>query len=294
MDAKNGTKTTNQCESKNIRIIMNTEFIRILSSTQNERRDLFFATANRLGTTLQNVEKDFWVCLVLDILFNGREPSEPRLLFKGGTSLSKAYGLISRFSEDLDITVFRENIGKNIDIEKMISLSGKQQRIRLDAIKKVCQEYIQGPLKNRLNKQISEMLHDANIPCKNDPVISDPDDPAEQTLLVNYETVNTEVDSYVKSTVKIEAGAKSALEPHQLVTIKPYLAEDVFSANFDISNIVTINAERTFWDKVIILHGLRRWHDNRGQLRQQGHRISRHYYDIYKLMHSPVFEQIGR
>ena len=95
-----------------------------------------FATANRLGTTLQNVEKDFWVCLVLDVLFNGRDSSEPRLLFKGGTSLSKAYGLISRFSEDLDITVFREDIGQHVDIENMISLSGKQQRIRLDAIKK--------------------------------------------------------------------------------------------------------------------------------------------------------------
>lgn len=115
---------------------MNTEFIRILSSKQHERRDLFFATANRLGTTLQNVEKDFWVCLVLDVLFNGRDSNEPRLLFKGGTSLSKAYSLISRFSEDLDITVFREDIGQHIDIENMISLSGKQQRIRLNAIKK--------------------------------------------------------------------------------------------------------------------------------------------------------------
>lgn len=270
---------------------MNTEFIRILSSSQDDKRDLFLGTANRLGTTLQNVEKDFWVCLVLDVLFNGRQPGEPRVLFKGGTSLSKAYGLISRFSEDLDITVFREDIGQHIDIENMISLSGKQQRIRLNALKEACQEYIQGALKNRLNQQISGLLRQANIICKDDPVISDPDDSTNQTLLVNYPTVNREVDPYVRPAIKIEAGAKSALEPHQLVTIKPYLSENIFGGNLDISNIVTINAERTFWDKVIILHGLRRWHDNRGQLRQEGHRISRHYYDVYKLIHSSIGER---
>lgn len=70
----------------------------------------------RLGTPLRNVEKDFWVCFVLDLLFNGRAADEPRLLFKGGTSLSKAYDLISRFSEDIDITVYREDIGHSVDL----------------------------------------------------------------------------------------------------------------------------------------------------------------------------------
>jgi hypothetical protein len=60
------------------------------------------------------------------------------------------------------------------------------------------------------------------------------------------------------------------------------------AANLVVPGVVTIDAERTFWDKVVILHGLRRWQDNRGALRQQGHRVSRHYYDIYKLIQSPV------
>jgi hypothetical protein len=98
----------------------------------------------RLGTPLQNVEKDFWVTVVLDLLFNGRAAHEPRLLFKGGTSLSKAYGLISRFSEDIDITVFREDIGQPMDVNDLQMLSGKQQRRQLDAIKDACKAYIQG------------------------------------------------------------------------------------------------------------------------------------------------------
>jgi len=73
---------------------MNSNFVSIIAAKPADRRDLFLTAANRLGTTLQNVEKDFWVCFVLDILFNSQKENEPRLLFKGGTSLSKAYGLI--------------------------------------------------------------------------------------------------------------------------------------------------------------------------------------------------------
>lgn len=75
---------------------MNKAFLNILSAPVEERRGLFLATATRLDVPIQNIEKDF----------ANRKTDKPRLLFKGGTSLSKAYGLISRFSEDLDITVF--------------------------------------------------------------------------------------------------------------------------------------------------------------------------------------------
>ena len=87
---------------------MNEAYQAVITASDEERRDLFVGAATRLGTPVQNVEKDFWVCWTLDALFNGLEADGPRLLFKGGTSLSKAFGLISRFSEDIDITVFRE------------------------------------------------------------------------------------------------------------------------------------------------------------------------------------------
>ncbi len=87
------------------------------------------------------------------------------------------------------------------------------------------------------------------------------------------------------------ATAKSALFPRRSVNIQPYVADDVPGASLVVAEVVTIDAERTFWDKVVILHGLRRWHDSRGVLRQQGHRVSRHYYDIYKLARSPLGQQ---
>lgn len=267
---------------------MNPDFLRVIAATPDERRGLFLATANRLGTPLQNVEKDFWVTWVLDLLFNGRDAGEPRLLFKGGTSLSKAYGLISRFSEDIDITVFREDIGQDVHVGDLEGLSGKQQRLRLERIKQACQTYIQGQLRERLNRQIETAFRETGVSYSDAPVMEDPDDADRQTLLVRYPSVSTDGQEYVRPTVKIEAGAKSALDPHRPAIIHPYVADDMPSANLVVPGVVTIDAERTFWDKVVILHGLRRWHDNRGVLRQHGHRVSRHYYDIYKLIHSPV------
>src|ERR1700726_4962264 len=124
---------------------MNPDFVRLLNSPAEDRRDLFLATAARLGTTIQNVEKDFWVCWTLDALFNDLAAGGPRLLFKGGTSLSKGYGLIERFSEDIDITVFREDIGQPATVEELEGLSGKKRTARLDAIRAACQKYIRGP-----------------------------------------------------------------------------------------------------------------------------------------------------
>jgi predicted nucleotidyltransferase component of viral defense system len=103
---------------------MNPAFHAIIAASEPDRRDIFQTTANRLGTAIQNVEKDFWVCWTLDALFNGLPKDGPRLLFKGGTSLSKAFGLIPRFSEDIDITVFRQDIGEPASIEELESLSG--------------------------------------------------------------------------------------------------------------------------------------------------------------------------
>ena len=80
-------------------------------------RPLFLTAASRMGTAVQHVEKDFWVCWTLDVLFHGLGHDIPRLLFKGGTSLSKAFGLIPRFSEDIEVvargrTADRDPIGR--------------------------------------------------------------------------------------------------------------------------------------------------------------------------------------
>jgi predicted nucleotidyltransferase component of viral defense system len=89
---------------------VNDGFKQFLSASEKNRTDVFLAALQRLGANAQYIEKDFWVCWTLDVLYNGLPVGRPRLLFKGGTSLSKGHSLINRFSEDIDITVFREDL----------------------------------------------------------------------------------------------------------------------------------------------------------------------------------------
>jgi hypothetical protein len=161
-------------------------FQTVLAASERERRDLFLAAATRLGTAEQNIEKDFWVCWTLDALFNGLEPGGPRLLFKGGTSLSKGYGLIERFSEDIDITVFREDIGQPATVEELEGLSGKKRAARLDAIRGACQEYIRGPLRDQMEALLRQALAAAVLPADRGRVELDADDPDLQSLLLSY------------------------------------------------------------------------------------------------------------
>ena len=142
---------------------MNADFNTVIAASQKERRDLFVGAATRLGTAVQNVEKDFWVAWVLDALFNGLQPGGPRLLFKGGTSLSKAFGLISRFSEDIDITVFRQDLGQPVEVEELEGLSGKKRRARLDEIRAACQHYIAGPLSEQLQAIAGAVIADGTF-----------------------------------------------------------------------------------------------------------------------------------
>lgn len=262
---------------------MNSAFSTIVTASDAERRDLFLGAAARLGTAVQNIEKDFWVCWTLDALFNGLEVGGPRLLFKGGTSLSKAFGLISRFSEDIDITVFRDDLGQSAEIADLDALSGKKRRERLEAIREACQAYIAGPLTAQFTHLAASIIPENRFRLE-----PDPDDRDGQTLLFWYPAVTATTGDYIRSAIKIEAGAKSALDPHVAATVTPYVTQDLPDLNLTVTNVVTVKPERTFWDKVIILHGLRQWHDRRGELRHGGQRVSRHYYDVHQLMQAPL------
>ena len=263
---------------------MNPAYTRIIAASDADRRDLFAATARRIGTTEQNVEKDFWVCWTLDALFHRLPAGGPRLLFKGGTSLSKAFGLINRFSEDIDITVFRDDLGEEASIEELETLTGKKRRVRLDAIRDACRRYINDDLRVQLDSVVARYLEAANVRRDALVVVLDEEDPDGQTLLVRYPSAAGNSAPYVQPSVRIESGAKSALDPNVAAQVEPYVAVEVAAPELRVRNVTTIEPRRTFWDKVVILHGLRRWFENKGELRQEGQRISRHYYDVHCLL----------
>lgn len=262
---------------------MNPDFDRLLRASAEDRRGLFLATAARLGTTVQNVEKDFWVCWTLDALFTGMASDGPRLLFKGGTSLSKGFGLIERFSEDIDITVFRADIDVPVTIEELESLGTNQRNRRLNAIRTACQAFIGGPFKTQLDALTAKLpITDGTLT-----VAPDNTDPDGQSLLLHYPALS-DVDAYIRPAVKIEAGAKSALDPHRSLAITPYVAGDLPGFDLTVSGVTTVEPVRTFWDKVLILHSLRHTFDQRGVLRGGGQRVSRHYYDVHRMLRADI------
>lgn len=254
----------------------------VSAAPSDDRLDLFLTTANRLGTPIGNVEKDFWVCWTLNALYHERPAGGPRLLFKGGTSLAKAYGLIERLSEDIDVTVFRDDLDESASVEELEALSNKKRRARLDSIRDACRAYVTGPLYEFLSAQIEDATDGAGR------LEIDEDDSDGQTLLVRYPEVEPRDGAYVRPVVRIESGAKSALDPNRPVTIRPYIAEEAAGLDLTVADVTTIEATRTFWDKVVIAHGLRRWYERRGVLRHEGQRVSRHYYDLHRMLDSEV------
>lgn len=260
---------------------MNEGFKRFISAAERDRVDTFLSAAQRLGTNAQYIEKDFWVCWTLDVLYHGLAAGGPRLLFKGGTSLSKGFGLINRFSEDIDITAFREDLDQAATVEELEALSNKKRKAKLDAIRDACQVWVSRTLRDGVAARLEEFAGKAGK------VILDDTDPDGQTLLVFYPNIIPAETDYTRPAVRIECGAKSALDPHRDTMVRPYITADVPALDILVPGVTTIEPVRSFWDKAVIAHGLRRWFEIRGELRQEGQRISRHYYDLHCLANSP-------
>lgn len=262
---------------------MNQAFRKFLTLSEQERKDVFEAEAEELDTLPTYIEKDFWVCLVLDILYNGLPSAYPRLLFKGGTSLSKGYQLINRFSEDVDFTVFRDDIGFSGNRDPAsLEISGKQRRKLSGELQETASKYICGDLRENLEATARNISSHCGV-------VVDPDDQDKSTLLFQYPSLfDQDNAAYVQPRVKLEGGGRSALDPHQECTIQPFITDVLNTWDFSVANIMTIAPERTFWDKVMILHGWNCGHRDEKRIPDDRQRLSRHYYDVARIANTGI------
>jgi len=244
----------------------------------DQRRELFEESAHARGMTPGIMEKDFWVCWVLKQLFEDPQLAD-KLVFKGGTSLSKVFGVIDRFSEDIDLVLDWQLLGYGPSAEGQedpyqdFESKGKQDRFN-KTINRKAADYIAGPLITQLQKIFAL--------CGDVEVAVDTDDP--QALNVKYPAAFSQ--RYLRPEVRLEIGPLAAWVPSGRHNIRPYAA-DIFPKIFDRPDcsVVAISAERTFWEKATILH-------------QEAHRdgvtperYSRHYYDTYRLATSHTRER---
>lgn len=252
-----------------------------------ERRRLVCTEAGaRLNLFEIAVEKDFWVCWILRKLFELPEWGE-HLSFKGGTSLSKCWNLIERFSEDIDIVIDRGVLGFGGGNAPETAPSKKQTTKRLKELKEACQQTIRDRIQPALIEAISSELP-GDLEWALEP---DPDDPDGQTLLLVYPTAFPEQAAYLRRAVKIEMGARSDTDPAESIDIRPYVSDafpDLLSEPG--ARVRSVLPRRTFWEKAMLLHE----ETFRPEAKRRGEAMARHYYDLYRLILAGIGDESAR
>lgn len=226
------------------------------------------------------IEKDFWVCWTLNLL-NGIPELTGNITFKGGTSLSKAWGLIERFSEDIDIAINRKVFGQHPPYGAEDAESNRQRKIRLEELENKSSNFIREFLLPSLHKKISSYLNPDEYTLK----------PIQKGNEVNLEfeypgTLKNELGGLLP-VVLIELVPRADEIPNEERKITPILYE-VFKdllgeGSFNIS---TLSPARTFLEKLLFIH------ETLGGFNKGSERKSRHYYDLLKLYRAGVFDLI--
>jgi len=240
--------------------------------SDEERKALIEEAANRRGVEPIIIEKDFWVCWTLKHLYTINEISSD-IIFKGGTSLSKAYGLIERFSEDVDLT-----ISKSVPIFKDLDPAGSKYP---DKVRSKSRKFVSETILPCLEQEL-RCFFNKEINYKIEPSYND-----KEKLLFHYPKVlDYQEASYIKPQIILEFGARGDIEPSGNKEIKPYIVDE-FPELFDIPTCIipTLAAERTFWEKVTILYAI--YYGGQHGLKLND-RMFRHYYDVDIMSRSPI------
>jgi predicted nucleotidyltransferase component of viral defense system len=248
-----------------------------LRMTPADRRFACLKVMEQKRLQAASVDKDFWVCWTLRELFWLADIGK-HITFKGGTSLSKAWGLIERFSEDIDIVVDKDVLGFGGDAGPDRAPSKKQRGRRLEGLMDACRDWVQKQLQPALERSMGKRMG----VTKGWKIEVDPDVEDGQCLLFHYPGAFPAAEAgYVRQVVKIECGARSDHWPSESCTVTPYVA-DVFpeavpDAAFHVSALA---AERTFWEKAMLLHE----ETFRPVDKPRKERMARHYYDVWCLI----------
>ena len=234
--------------------------------SEEDRRTIFRNTAQNMGVHEAIIEKDYWVCLVLDYLFS-RSKYRKHIAFKGGTCLSKCFGIINRFSEDIDLILDWRLLGCGYN-EPWEERSKSKQDVFNKSINTKAEIFIAEQFLSVFTNELSEIIGE-NINTMID--ASDP-----QTLLFYYPQLLS--SESIQQSIRLEMGALAAWTPSENKTITPYIFERYPDLEQGITTtVVASSAERTFWEKVTILH-----HEaNRPEHLEMPLRYSRHYYDLF-------------
>lgn len=230
-----------------------------------EKIEILDKVALTTGLPVESIEKDWWVTMTLQALFSCE--CADHIVFKGGTSLSKAWNLIERFSEDIDIAIDRRFFG----------FDGELKRKQISNLRRASCSYIKDKLQSELNQKLQEngiSGYSLFVPETED-TTKDP-----QTIEIKYNTLfNT---NYIQNKVVIEIGSRSLIEPSENIQMRSLIADTFPNADFtdNYCNIPTVIPQRTFLEKAFLLH--EEFQKPMDKIRVD--RMTRHIYDLEKMM----------
>ena len=240
-----------------------------------EKEAIFNAIATEKGMTPFAVEKDWWVCRTLDIIF--KMDIGKQLVFKGGTSLSKAWKLIHRFSEDIDLA---------IDKEFFEGFRGDISREQITSLRKESGAYTTGTFFEELKEEFRKKGFNSLEFIVVEAIDSDQDP---RIIEIYYPNIISPPTEYVLPRVQIEISCRSLREPFSIQKFGSFVDEVYADREFTepLFEVPTVNPERTFLEKLFLLH--EEFH--RPQEKMRVDRLSRHLYDVYHLTKAGVAER---
>jgi hypothetical protein len=255
--------------------------VEFLTLSERDRRAIIGQVSAGTGMNVKAIEKDWWVTYVLKAIFS--LPMSGHFIFKGGTSLSKGWKLIERFSEDIDIALAPEAIGQTYNQAPGHSYIKRLKRVGCSYTSTV----IKDALENELIAtgipagMISIQAEDVN------PLIPDKDP---QTLLVTYPSL-FDLNPYIAEAVRVEFGVRSYKEPFANVSIKSIIAEEINITIYSENPFIIPAAEpkKTFMEKMLLLHEKFTGTQTKDPA---GERQSRHLVDLFQMMKKGIAKQV--
>lgn len=243
---------------------------KFLTLTKEQRAAVFERVGASVGLPMQAVEKDFWVTVILQAVFS--LPVAQHLIFKGGTSLSKAWGLISRFSEDIDLAVNPIALG---------AAEGDLTKKQIKKLRKASSLFVSEQLTPMLCAKINEMGMSAFLNIEAQPNgEGDNTYPEPRQIYIRYQSVFEKPLTYLRPDVVLEVSARSLIEPAMPTHVSCILADYIPIQPTCDAVVHTAIPAKTMVEKMFLLHELFSvsGHGTRAE------RKSRHLYDLYQMM----------
>ncbi|WP_421497802.1 nucleotidyl transferase AbiEii/AbiGii toxin family protein [Flavobacterium columnare] len=239
-----------------------------LKLSEKRRLEILNQVNSQTGLPTDAIEKDWWVTITLKAIFSSKFAQH--LVFKGGTSLSKAYNLIERFSEDIDLSIDRT----------MLGFEGELSKTQIKKLRKTSGNFIVGEFKEELISELEKLgVNKENYNLIFDDEIDDTSDP--HRIELEYNSI-VEPGEYIPQRVIIELGARALLEPNEQKTIQSIIGQIYPEQAFTIQQfeVIVVVPTKTFLEKIMLLH--EEFLKPTENIRH--YRMSRHLYDIEKLM----------